>query len=116
MPDHMKNRVKSRLVKLKQMLVRSRKLEMSVKPKMVAVKKKMERREAVREAKAETAAKVDLAIEQELLDRLKQGMYGDIYNFDTNQFNKMLEQAEEEMSEEEEGEQEFEYVEGDEDL
>lgn len=95
-PEHKKNRCKQRLTKLRQMLIRSRRLEMKVQPKLVAVKHKTEKREMLRELKAEKAASVDLAVERELLKRLQEGTYGDIYNFDSEAFGKMLEEGEEE--------------------
>ena len=82
---------------------------------IVCVHRRTERREKRREAKAEVAARLDRAIEGELLKRLQSGTYGDIYNFPLKQYEKVLDQQE--VEEEEEQEEEAageEFVEGDE--
>ena len=67
-----------------------RKLALRHRPKMAVIHKKVERREDRKEAKALAAAKLGKAIEAELLQRLKQGTYGDIYNFPATNYNDVL--------------------------
>jgi len=62
---------------------------------LVGIKKKVEKREAKRELKAEAAARLDHVIEQELLERLKKGIYDDnVMNERQEVFTKALESLE----------------------
>lgn len=62
------------------MLQRMRKLKLKSKERFSVIKQKSERRDKVRMEKAEVVAHVDRNIEKELLDRLKLGTYGELYD------------------------------------
>eukprot|EP00529_Nitzschia_sp_RCC80_P025972 CAMPEP_0113489568 /NCGR_PEP_ID=MMETSP0014_2-20120614/26596_1 /TAXON_ID=2857 /ORGANISM="Nitzschia sp." /LENGTH=348 /DNA_ID=CAMNT_0000383309 /DNA_START=60 /DNA_END=1106 /DNA_ORIENTATION=+ /assembly_acc=CAM_ASM_000159 len=112
-PKVLLHRNKQRLTKIHQYLLRMRKIKLKElagkKAKIVtAPTRKVAQRESRREQKALVAAKITNKVEQELVDRLAKGTYGDIYNFEQTTFHKALEQKEDEEDEEVETEDESE--------
>jgi len=126
-PKFLVHKNKQRLTKIHQYLIRTRKLALKVQPVMVGIHKKVERREARREQKAAKAARLTNAITNELVQRLKSGMYPDeVYNVPQKAYDVAVDQVgepdeieSEEEDEEEEGQQfveDYEEDEGDENL
>ncbi|SCU90968.1 LADA_0F07360g1_1 [Lachancea dasiensis] len=116
------HKCKQRLTRLTQVAVTERRMELREEERhYVGVAPKVKRREENRERKALAAAKIEKAIEKELLERLKSGAYGDKpLNVDEKIWKKVLghvedDQEDEDLEEEEdeESDAEIEYVEDD---
>lgn len=98
------HKCKQRLTKLTEMLRRMRRLKIKGSQQMQTIRQKTERRDLARLEKAEQRAMVDTGIEQELLDRLKMGTYGELYddlvNLNRGAFDKLVNEKEkDELSE-----------------
>ncbi|KAK3404695.1 hypothetical protein EUGRSUZ_K01009 [Eucalyptus grandis] len=112
-PKFLVHKTKQRLTKMTQMRIRMRKLALKTREKIMTTPRKEKKREARREEKAEKAAVLEKSIEKELLERLRKGVYGDIYNYPVKEYEKVLEMDSlQAANEDEEEEPEIEYVEG----
>lgn len=86
------HKCKQRLTRLTQVAITERRLALQEDERhYVGIKPKVKRREENRERKALSAARIEKAIEKELLERLKSGAYGDKpLNVDDKIWNKIL--------------------------
>ncbi|KAL1306406.1 hypothetical protein AAFC00_005112 [Neodothiora populina] len=133
-PNFLQHKCKQRLTRLTQVRVRMQRLakeeERLGETTVARLAPKIRRREQTRERKAESAAKIERAIERELIERLRSGAYGEQpLNVDENIWKKVMRGLErggeleadedldegEMMSDDEEYEKEYER-EGDEEL
>lgn len=101
----MVHKIKARMLRLKQYLMRKRKAMMEPEVEFVSVGKKEEFKLIRREAKAEKAARIELEIERELIERLRKGEYDGSINYNREAFEKVLDEEDEREEEEEENEE-----------
>jgi len=73
----------------------------------VIYRKKVEKRLDKREQRALQVSRLDQKIKKEIIERLKKGTYGDIYNFDQTSFDTVLDEQGMPLEEEQEIEDEF---------
>ncbi|KAL5213295.1 hypothetical protein ABZP36_024142 [Zizania latifolia] len=112
-PKLLVHKIKQRLTKMTQYRIRMRKLQLKVREKVMTMPRKETQRHIRRMDKAEKAAQLEKNIESELKERLKKGVYGDIYNYPFKEFDTILEMEKDDVAPPEEEEDEVEYVEGD---
>lgn len=89
-PKFLVHKNKQRLTKITQYLIRTRKSAKSSRGRFVSVPKREKKKQQRMEGKAESSARLDSSIEQELLKRLKSGLYNNIYSFPSTQYEEEI--------------------------
>ena len=75
---HYAERCLLRLKKYREMFIRIRKMRLATTSRVRAIKRKQEKRELIRQAKALRAAQIEKTVEKELIKQLMAGKYKDI--------------------------------------
>ena len=99
-PEFLKHKCKQRFTRYRQVLVKKRKMKLNDTEIMEVVSRKAEKREKSRGKKAIKAALIENHIEEELLNRLKDGKYNEFMNINPESFNNILENKGTEVEEE----------------
>jgi protein MAK16 len=101
-PEFLKHKCKQRFTRFRQVLVKRRKLRLQDNGVYEVVSRKATKREKSRGVKALKSAMTENHVEQELLNRLKEGKYDEIMNIDRKLFEKVLNEDENVVNDEEE--------------
>ena len=105
-PNFLKHKCKQRFTRLRQILIKRKKMKLEGRAEYRVVSHKAEKREKTRLVKAEKSAVIENHIVDGLLKNLKDGKYDDIYNINHKIFDrvleseKLVEQNEEDFNEE----------------
>ena len=90
-PNFLKHKCKQRFTRLRQILIKRKKMKLEGRAEYKVVSHKAEKREKTRLIKAEKSALIENHIVNGLLENLKKKKYGDIYNITPNTINKITE-------------------------
>ena len=108
-PKFLVHKCKQRFTRLRQILIKRRKIKLEGSAEYRVVSHKAERREGTRYEKISKSAMFENEVKNGLLQNLKNDKYKGIYNIDKNEFNKILEkEGEQEQINEDFNEEDYE--------
>lgn len=90
-PNFLKHKCKQRFTRLRQILIKRKKMKLEGRAEYKVVSHKAEKREKTRLVKAEKSALIENHIVDGLLENLKKRKYDDIYNINKEILNKIIE-------------------------
>ena len=91
-PKFLIHKCKQRFTRLRQILIKRKKMKLEGRAEYKVVSHKAEKREKTRLVKAEKSAVIENHIVDELLKNLRNGKYEGIYNYNQKAFEKVLEE------------------------